>query len=191
MPNQITIITPCCRPDNLQKCYETIDFKYVKQWLIIYDTSNQKTYQHQFTDHPQIKEYEKSGGISGNPQRNMGLKTMEENNETSGFVYFLDDDNIFHPDFWEFLETTKEDYFYTFDQEIYVKNQTNIIRKGNKIQSCCIDTAQYMIPIKFIKNIYWMENEHTADFLFIDEINRKHHSKHIYVPKILCYHNYL
>ena len=33
-----TIITPCCRPENLETMLPSIDFDKVDKWIIVYDT---------------------------------------------------------------------------------------------------------------------------------------------------------
>ena len=50
-----------------------------------------------FTYDDRVAEYFWEGKISGNPQRNFALDLLREK---EGYIYFLDDDNKMHPNFW-------------------------------------------------------------------------------------------
>ena len=119
---KITIITPCCRSENLPTLFESIDFNHVEKWIIVYDTSRERSYTWQFVNNPQIIETDCNvEGTAGHPQRNYGLNYV-----TSGSVYFLDDDNIIHPDFWKVIPTLDEYYMYSWQQ---IFNDGNINRQ--------------------------------------------------------------
>jgi hypothetical protein len=177
----ITIITPCSRPENLSNLLKSIDLSKIAKWIIVYDTSNNRSYNHQFS-HAQIVELECANGISGNPQRNFGIEQVD-----NGFIYFLDDDNIIHPAFWELTEGLDPTYFYTFDQQ---RTEDDILR-GRTICVCEIDTAMFIVHRHHIRDIRWVESEYIADGLFISDIAQANPRSHIYIPKIRCYYNYL
>ena len=102
MNNKITIITPCSRIHNLPMLYESIKFDKIHKWIIVYDTTV-NSYCHSFIHSEQIIEVDcKSSlnGVVGNTQRNYALSLVEDDN----YIYFLDDDNIIHPDFWKIIE---------------------------------------------------------------------------------------
>jgi hypothetical protein len=107
----LTIITPCCIQLNIQKVFNSIQFDKIEKWIIVYDTSKGRKYNKLYENHPKIIEVECNAGISGNPQRNYGMTLVDD-----GFIYFLDDDNIVHPDFWSILDSLDPQYFYSFDQ---------------------------------------------------------------------------
>ena len=176
----ISFITPCFRAENLQKIYATINFDRITKWYIVYDTTKDRKYTKQFEGNPKISEYECSDyGISGNAQRNYGMNLVIE-----GFVYFLDDDNIIHPDFWKLQ--VHSDYFYTFNQR-----RGNRVLKGNNINVGGIDTAMYLVHKKHIQNTLWKLYVYDADGYFISEIFKNNKEKWIYKNKILSYYNYL
>jgi len=181
---KINIITPCSRPDNLDIIIKSINFDLIDKWYIIYDTSKNRTYTKKYMENTKIEEHFCSDiGIVGHPQRNFGLKLIND-----GFVYFLDDDNIIHPEFWNIVPTLDINYFYTFDQQqIYVGK----ILKGNIIKVLWIDTAQYIIPKQLINNLTFDVNKYHSDGLFITKINELYPKNYIYIPKIACYYNYL
>ncbi len=180
----ITIITPCCRPKNLQALYDSIQFEYVTKWYIVYDTSRGRSYTHTFKDHPKIQELECDRGISGNPQRNTALDLVK-----SGFVYFLDDDNIVHPDFWDIIPTLEYGKLYTWNQ--ILDEDENKTRKGYVVELNSIDTAQYIIPFEMINSKRWIEEEYEADGIFISQIYKENPDNHKFIPFSLCYYNYL
>jgi hypothetical protein len=179
---KITIITPCSRPQNLKEIFLSINFDYVDKWIIVYDTTRGRTYTKQFEDHPNILEEECCDpGISGNPQRNHGLRLVLE-----GFVYFLDDDNIVHPDLWAILPSLDEDYFYTWDQ---LRGEQVI--EGSAIEYRQVDTAMFLVPKKICKNLKWFTEFYEADYIFIRTIYYHNPTKHQYIAKTLSYYNKL
>jgi hypothetical protein len=178
------IITACSRRDNLQAIYDSMDFRMIHTWYIIYDTSKGRSYTHQFKGHAKIKEidYDKEG-VCGHPQINYAIDLIED-----GFVYVIDDDNIIHPDFWKTYIELDPEYIYTWDQN---RIREKRIAKGGIIKLSLIDTSQFIVPRKYIGDIRWDNNKRNADFKFINTIHEKYHEQFKYVNKILCYHNYL
>ena len=53
---KITIITPCYRVENLQHIFESIDFNYVDEWIIVYDKKKIPDSLNIYQHHPKIKE---------------------------------------------------------------------------------------------------------------------------------------
>ena len=89
----LTIITPCSRPDNLGMLSKSIKFDKIDKWIIVYDTTKDRTYKKSFEGNSKIIEVEcNDAGDYGNQQRNYGMSLVDD-----GFIYFLDDDNIVHP----------------------------------------------------------------------------------------------
>ena len=178
--NKITIITPSYRTDNLIKLKNSINFDYINEWIIVYDGSK-------ITENPnifineKIKEFlYKGDGISGNPQRNFALDniTIEDT-----YIYFLDDDNIIHPNFYKLLDIIDKNKIYTFDQENRIK--------GNNINVCYIDSAMFLIDYNICKGIKWIPHEYGADGYYIKECYNNNKNKHVYLNNNLCYYNYI
>jgi SAM-dependent methyltransferase len=177
--NKITIITPSYRPTNLLQIKESIDFNCVDEWLIIYDgskiTENPNLFQNQ--ENNKIKEHVYTGeGISGNPQRNYALNLIE-NKDT--ILYYLDDDNIMHPDIYSLLNIIDNTKMYTF-------NQVDRLL-GNNISLGAIDTAMILIPYKLCENERWILHEYGADGHYI--LACYNPNSHIFVNNFLCYYN--
>ena len=184
---KITIITPCIRPDNLAKIKKSINFDYINEWIIIYDKKYIKN-QHLFED-DKIKEYEFLGsGISGNPQRNYGLDNISNINT---YVYFLDDDNIIHPNLYKLLDIIEDNKIYTFNQ----KRPDNVfpykeLLLGNKIEIGEIDSAMFLVDYNLCKNIRWIPDKYVADGIFIVECYSENRDKWIYIDELIAYYNY-
>ena len=177
----LTIITPCSRPENLPKLFNSINFDKIDKWIIVYDTSKNRNYNKIFLNYPKISEYEKDGGISGNPQRNYAIDLIND-----GWVYFLDDDNIIHPDFWSVLDNLDENYYYTFDMQ-----RSDGVFKGKYIKINWIDTAMYLLHRKHIGDIRWKNELYNADGHFICEVFNNYKNGHKYIEKTCSYYNYL
>lgn len=180
--NKITIITPCCRPENLPTLFSSIRFSHIYKWIIVYDTSKDRTYTHQF-DHPQIVETECNLlGSAGHPQRNAGMALVDD-----GFIYFLDDDNIIHPNFWPLLHGLNPLNFYTFNQQ---RTPTSIL-PGEHINVGTIDTAMFIVHKSHLGGIEWETQRYDADGIFISNINKHNMGKHIYLNVVGCFYNYI
>lgn len=181
--NKLTIITPAYRLNNILEVQKSINFEYVDEWIIVYDgskiTNNPNLFKNQ--DNNKIKEYVykcEEGGISGNPQRNYALSKVT-NPDT--LLYYLDDDNLIHPNLYKLLNIIDNDKIYSF-------NQYNRI-KGNDMRVNCIDTAMVIMPYKLCKNIKWILNLYEADGYYIQECYNQNKDVHVYVNNDLCYYN--
>jgi predicted O-methyltransferase YrrM len=179
--NKLTIITPSYRTDNLLKIENSINFDYIDEWIIVYDgskiTNNPNLFKNQQNN--KIKEYVYKGeGISGNPQRNYAL-TKITNQDT--LLYYLDDDNIIHPNLYRLLKIIDNNKIYTF-------NQYNRL-KGDNPRINNIDTAMIIIPYNLCKKEEWVVDKYYADGIFIENIYNANKNIHIFVDNDLCYYN--
>jgi hypothetical protein len=181
LSNKLTIITPCCRQENIPILYTSIPFDKIDKWIIVYDTSRDRTYTRLYDGHPQIVEVECNAGVSGNPQRNYGMTLVDD-----GFIYFLDDDNIVHPEFGSIISQLQCRCFYTFDQQ-----RRNSILRGHTIKVGRIDTAMFIIHKQHIKDITWITSRYNADGVFIRDIAHRNNGAHIYLNKVGCYYNFI
>ena len=177
--NKITIITPSYRVNNLMNLKKSIDFNYVEEWIIVYDGSKIKESPNLFLGEERIKEYVYEGpGRSGNPQRNYALTKVA--NPTT-MLYFLDDDNIIHPNLYQLLHIVDNTKFYTF-------NQAERLR-GNIVQIGKIDTAMSLIPFRSCNDVTWIPNLYEADGYYIKACCAKCKDHHIFVDNDLCFYN--
>jgi glycosyltransferase involved in cell wall biosynthesis len=188
--NKLTIITPCMRPENLIKIKESIDFDYINEWIIVYDGNHITSMPNTIEGNDKIKEYiYKGDGISGNPQRNFALELIEN---TDTYLYFLDDDNIIHPELYELLNSIESGKMYTFDQarpkNIY---PYKTLLKGDSIEIFNIDTAMFLIDFNLCKDIQWIPDKYNADGHYIKDCYEANKENWVYVNKTMAYYNKL
>lgn len=185
----LTLITPCSRPENLHVMRESIQMDRIDCWIIVYDTTKTRGVYAPLFDHPKIHEIghvSSPESCSGNSQRNKALKLVQ-----SGLIYFLDDDNIMHPNFWALLSRMELGHFYTFDQQRWDEfvAAPGDIFKGDTPRLQKIDTAQYVVDARM--STFWKEDDYKADGLFIEDIYLRFHQDHVYFPEVAAYYNYL
>jgi len=178
----LSIITPCSRPQNLQKLKESIEFQSVRIWYIVYDTSKTPLVK-QFEDNSQIVELGVDQCSYGGPQRNCALELVPD----SDLIYFLDDDNIVHSAFWTLFPKFDLDHIYTFDLEKHSKKGTSILKGGNP-KKLHIDTAQFVIPKKLLGTSRWRHGK-MGDGHLMEEMHSKHKDKFVYINTIASYWN--
>lgn len=182
-----TIITPCCRPENLETMLPSIDFDKVDKWIIVYDTSKERTYEHMKTDNEKIVQVDCSDeGSTGNCQRNFAIDMVED-----GFIYFLDDDNIMHPDFFKeiYPELSDEHNVYTFNCNRDWWSDPECIASGNFPNPDHIDTSQFVVHKKIVKDTRWVVHAYNADGIFINHVITNNNKKYHFIDKVCSYWN--
>jgi len=183
---KITVITPCSRPENLLKLKESIDFEFVCEWIIVYDSTKLSYDNSKFEDHDFISEYsygDLGGGKYGYPQRNYALSVVK-NKES--YIYFLDDDNIIHPDLYTL--SLIHNKIYTFNQ---LNKDSSLRLKGNRIKVTKIDIAMYLIYYPLINHTLFETTNYYSDGTFIVDCYNANKKSWIYIDKSFCYYNKL
>lgn len=189
-PPKITIITPCIRPENLNKIFESIRFEFIQEWIIIYDGKKIFENPYIFTDHSKIKEvlYFDKESISGNSQRNYGLSLVSHNTPT--YIYFLDDDNIIHHQLYNLLPHLETGKIYTFNQSRSVDIfPYKDILKGDQIKTFHIDTAMYLLDYSICKHLQWQKDKYNADGIFIEDCYKNNKENWIFINETMAYYN--
>jgi len=184
-----SIITPCSRKENLSSIYNDIKHNSeILNWFIVYD-SNTKT--NMFNDY-WIREDNIEGGVTGSAQRNLVLDLLSKIDYGDDiWVYFLDDDNLLHPNMIttvnKYIKEMPDIMAFTFNQDL-----DNSIRIGsyNNIRVTHIDTAQYIINLKLIKNNRFI-HDYCADGYFIESIYNDNKNKFFHINETLSYYNKL
>lgn len=175
----LAIVTPCSRPENLPEIFETVRFDLIDTWYIVYDTRHAafvKRY-----DHPQIVEMECGDeGVSGNACRNRALDVIGE-----GMVYFLDDDNLVHPEFWKMSFAPGR--IHTFDMQY----SDGRVLPGTRPVVDGIDTAQCVVDVALVGPNRWVVTEYAADGMFINAVWEAHKDKWVYHPVVASHYNRL
>ena len=182
----VVIITPCSRPENLEKLRESIHFDNdnLVAWVIIYDLRNM-AFNKRYTNDPKIIEtgcYE--DGVVGHQIRNMALREIVKD----GLVYFLDDDTILHPYFWTIVNNFRPEInIYTFN----LLYQNGSILYGNNPTIRNIDTCQFIFHKKAAKNYAFTPDDYCGDGLFIQTLYQENQDTTLFVNSIGAYYNWL
>jgi hypothetical protein len=187
LKKKLVIITPCSRPINLSFVKTSVPFGDLCKWVIVYDGNHVPSGFSQFLGDPKIEEHVfASEGISGNPQRNYGLDLVEKefgDDSDNTYLYFLDDDNVVHPNFHKLLDVVDSGKIYTF-------NQTGRL-KGDRVALNAIDTAMFMVSLDACKGLRWVPDKYNADGLFIIDCAKKNNDRWVYVDNDLSFYNKL
>jgi hypothetical protein len=187
----INIITPCSRVENLWKLYESINFPNYR-WIVVFD--GLKVDGIPETLPPTVEPYivADETGISGNPQRNHALELVED-----GWVYFLDDDNLIHPELYSTVEPLSHAYdFIHFKQsESYNPHEVGELQydiriRGDVVKLGWIDTHQYITRVELIGDTRWVNDLYEADGVFAEQVYGKA-TNPLWVDKFLSVYNEL
>ena len=188
--SKIIIITPASRFKNLKILKKSINFNFIFKWIIIYDGNLIKNYFKQFEKINQIEEFiyfPSINEIQGNGQRNYALDHIKKNYSTEcPFIYFLDDDNIIHPNFYKLISKFQENHMYTFDQQ-----RTRYILSGIKPKLYYIDQAMFISDFNIVRDIRFNSSTYNADGSYIEECYKKNTKNHLYINEVGSYYNYL
>ena len=188
--SKIIIITPASRFKNLKILKKSINFNFIFKWIIIYDGNLIKNYFKQFEKINQIEEFiyfPSINEIQGNGQRNYALDHIKKNYSTEcPFIYFLDDDNIIHPNFYKLISKFQKNHMYTFDQQ-----RTRYILSGIKPKLYYIDQAMFISDFNIVKDIRFNSSTYNADGSYIEECYKKNTKNHLYINEVGSYYNYL
>jgi hypothetical protein len=174
----LNIITPCSRPENLQVISESINIPAQNyRWIVVFDGFT-------YEDIPNNCEaycIKDSNSIFGNAQRNFAIDLV-----TEGHLYFNDDDTIIQPNLWDEIKD-KESDFISFKQS----NKDGSLRlEGIEIYTNFIDSHNFIVSHKCVKDTRWDLNRYDADAIFAMECFKKA-KESLYIPKILSVYNSL
>ncbi len=200
MKKNLYLITPCSRIKNLYKIKKTINFEQINKWIIVYDSNNINKKRKLFSNNENIIEFffKDKSSVSGNSQRNFALKYLNQKKDKNFYIYFLDDDNILHKNFYKIIKNlNKRKLIYTFDQlrkqKIFINNKFQYIKilKGNTVKTGYIDIAMFLPNFSLINKIRWKKNKYTADGDYIVNCIKGNNNKHKYIPIIGCHYNFI
>lgn len=162
------IVTACSRPGNLHNLFRSIVEANPPTdllWIIYHDIFFSKV-SIEFDVQAGIQVFQSSydSGRSGwgHAARNKWLET-----NTIGWTYFLDDDNLIHPDFFRGVEEHYGKKIMIFGQEI---SQGQIRSPNNQV--CHVDLAQCVFHREVIGDTRFGLN-YEADGQFINELTTK------------------
>ena len=184
---KLTIVTPCSRPHNLTAMKRSIDFSKIDKWIIVHDTRTRAldTTTPMFPDNEKIVELEcKDDGVVGHQIRNYALNNLVK----EGWLYFLDDDNIVHPNFWTLQFKTFGVGVHTFDMQYFDGKDL----KGDNPTVEHIDTAQFVFNVELVpEDARYDVTKYNADGHFIDRLVNEIGVKYEYHPIVAAWYNKL
>jgi len=107
--------------------------------------------------------------------------------EDDPFIYFLDDDNIVHPGFYDLFHRFmwRRGVFYTFNQR-----RDWLTCYGKPCVRVMMDTAMICLPLSLCPE--WNASSvYAEDFRFIRSVMKHHRDKHVYLNHVAAYYNAL
>jgi len=188
----LVVITPCCRLELLRHVHDSVRLSIVTRWIIVFD-ANQVPREHLPTvllHHPQITLVATQDRKSkyGNAQRRLGLqiaKTLYQ--EDDPLVYFLDDDNLVHPAFYDLFRRFmwRREVFYTFNQQ-----RDWLTCSGRFCARVTMDTAMICLPLSLCPD-WKASSAYAEDYYFIRSVMKQYRDRHVYLNHVAAYYNAL
>lgn len=184
-----TIVTACSRPQNLVAMADSIAPGAPKDalWVVLHDLSCADfgvAMKPQRDDLRILHGSYWSGGALGFPG-GWGHKARNEwlDLNVIGWTYFLDDDNLLHPNFWACMQKPIGAKVQVFGQE-----RSAGVVVGSNIEVCRVDLAQCVFSRELVGDLrFGMHYE--ADGAFICELARRVPCE--LRPEIASYYNRL
>lgn len=197
---KLNIITRCTRPDFLEKVKKSIftTILFDIKWWVVFDTRVIKDIDADFLSNLQLLGGEAifMRGENGDMAHSLLSKVIDKIQE--GFIYFLDDDNILHENFYDTIHKkiieNPDKKGFIFSQKISGKDFTGLdIREAKpentRVQH--IDMAQFLLKRDLIGNERFVSGDYKADGYFIEKIFKNNTEDFYFIDDVLCYYNYL
>jgi hypothetical protein len=176
----INIITPCIRPENLEKISKSINIPRDQyRWIVVFDLLDKPENIPDNCEWYNIKDVDST---SGNAQRNFALNLV-----THGHIYFNDDDTIMQPELWDEIKNEDLQDFISFKQA----NKDGSIRlEGINISVGTIDSHNFITSVECVGDTRWVLDRYDADGVFARECFEKAKTI-LHISKILSVYNTL
>ncbi len=176
---ELTIITPCSRSLNLELMAKSIPDGI--RWVVVFDAVEIPK---NITLPDNAEYYCMAGGVFGYSQSNYALQQVKD-----GYIYFLDDDTVLHPDLIptisKVLKYTNADFIH-FNQQ-GPQGQPRI--GGGAVQVGKIDKGCFVASRKLIADSIFIQ-QYEADGLFAIELHERAKNS-IWLDESLSYYNAL
>lgn len=198
----INIVTRCTRLNNLSEIEESV-FNSPESiniiWHLIFDTGTLieiPTYIFDRYKDKNVKFHFERVGNRSLSVVNSVIESIEDHND---WVYFLDDDNIIHKNFYqrivEEINKYPEKNGFIFSQDIDYKDFTKEkirIASPHSVKLKHIDLAQYFLKRCMFANNHWFKpRSWGSDGIFIEDLFREKPSEFSFIKDTLCHYNYL
>lgn len=181
----LNIVTPCTRIYNLPEISRSITQipRENYHWWVIVDSLEPVAIpaRNAYEIPDEVIFFHDDKSINGNAQRNAAIERI-----SGGHVYFLDDDTIMHPDFWNELKNYDQYDFIHFNQV----DKTGRRRIGGSVAVNCIDSGSAVISRDLIGDSRWILDKYNADGYFLTDCFARSLNM-IYINQELSFYNYL
>jgi glycosyltransferase involved in cell wall biosynthesis len=118
--------------------------------------------------------------VAGHSYRNIGITKA-----TGDWIYYLDDDNIVHPNFNDLLEYMDKERDVIFFSQIFANQKLRLMPVSIDVGG--VDTAMFLVKKSVMDNHKWEEGAYTADGILAKELS-EYNCQYIYTP--YCFYNY-
>jgi glycosyltransferase involved in cell wall biosynthesis len=179
----LSIVTPCCRPNNLHHLEVTIPGDC--EWIIVVDGTSSDVMPAEIRELPNVKIHHVEGGVGGSTQRNLALRHAR-----GQYVYFLDDDNIIHPHFFQEVMPLLDGRRVIVVNQIWADGERHVVA-APPVRVGSVDTGQVILPLDLAREFEWKTNVKSADGDYFGRIWEKYSDRFVFVHKDLAYYNYL
>lgn len=186
--NELTIITPCSRPDNLSALAASIEpgrKLFDLTWRIVFDGARVEKVEFPGAITSIVKDFDSN---VGNAQKNAAL-----DHTMSGWVWFLDDDNLVHPDFFAGMGEAIADYpqarGFIFQQVLPGGALREVGPENMRVGR--IDLAQFCLRSELIGDTRFDIGIYEADGILIQKLYWSDPAEFEFIHKPLCYYNAL
>lgn len=187
VPVPFHIITPTCRPallETIDRVFSVYPMRLSPRWHVIAEPACREF---DCLSHVHEVIFDGQPGSWGGAQRNVGLESVD-----SGWVYFLDDDNLLHPAlehvFLRSISLQPKKKAWAFRQ--VDKNGEVWVAANPPVGFRRVDTGSVVIDRKFIGEERWDYN-YTADVTFYERLYRKSPESWGFIDIPCCFYNAL
>ncbi len=162
---KLHIITPCCRPENLKQIAESINIPRASyKWWVVMDATPEETDTTLVPETANLIFHKNKKSVAGHAQRNFALELIKD-----GYVYFLDDDTLMHPDLYKAIAILPEENdFIHFDQA----HPDGTKRIGGTVEVNHIDTGSAVASRELIGYNRFRTDLYNADGFFWKAVSR-------------------
>ena len=185
MENQLIIITPCSRHEDLARVSHSITFSCT--WIVVFDSTEPRAAVH--SPAANVILLASAGGVAGKHQINTGLDYCRAH-DIKGFVYVLDDDNLIHEDFYrrisEAIKSGKKGYI--VQQEVSPGRIRPV--SPDTTRTGWIDQAQFVVHTDLLRHAIYQQH-YDADGELIESLFKQHADEFEFVHETISYYNRL
>jgi hypothetical protein len=190
----LAVVTPCSRPGNLPALKESIEpgrAYFDITWYVVFDAHRvAPSVLDRAEGGDRVFSVAVEGSRVGNAQRNLALDNIED-----GWVYFLDDDNVLHPQLLPTMSASIEAHplarAFVFPQIGHPVHHTAEAGPEH-MRVDHIDTAQVFWRRQTIGEVRFEPiDAYHADGLFVEQVGRLHpdFEGFVFLNRALCYYN--